>query len=261
MKDVLEVAVSAVAEAGELLMEHFTHLSRLHVELKARNDYVTEADKKSETVIIKSIQGAFPHHTIIAEESGLHRGDQWKWYVDPLDGTKNFIHGLPMFCVSVGVEFKGELVAGVVNAPALNLVFTAERGAGAYCNRRRLRVSEKDFEESLIATGFPFRGKASLDRYLKCFREVFLRVSGVRRCGSAALDLAYTAAGVFDGFWEMSLHSWDIAGGVLLIEEAGGVVSDFEGKKGYLESGNIIGASRQVYRELYAIVNKHLGGC
>jgi len=158
------------------------------------------------------------------------------------------------------VEFKGELVAAVINAPVLETVFTAEKGSGAYCNGKRIKVSERPFEEALIATGFPFRGKAYLDDYLRCFKEVFLSVSGIRRCGSAALDLALTAKGVFDGFWEMSLHPWDIAAGVLLIEEAGGKVSDFNGERKFLESGNIIGASLNTYPELYRIVHKHLGG-
>jgi len=211
-------------------------------------------------IIIKTIRDAFPQHSIVAEESGGYQGNEWRWFVDPLDGTKNFIHGLPVFCVSIAVEYRGELVAAVIKAPLLEETFVAERGSGAFCNGQRLRVSSRSFCEALIATGFPFRGKDALDRYLECFKEVFLKVSGVRRCGSAALDLAYTAKGVFDGFWEMSLHPWDIAAGVLLIEEAGGVVSDFHGGKGYLETGNIVGASRETYEELLKIVKKHLGG-
>jgi myo-inositol-1(or 4)-monophosphatase len=260
MDKVIETAIKAAERAAETLMEYFRHLSQLQVELKARNDYVTEADKKSEMIIIKTIQELFPHHTIVAEESGLYSGNDWKWYIDPLDGTKNLIHGLPIFCISIGVEFKGELVAAVVNAPALQTVFIAEKGSGAYCNGKRLKVSSRSFEEALVATGFPFRGKVFLDNYLKCFKEVFLSVSGIRRCGSAALDLAFTAKGVFDGFWEMSLHPWDIAAGVLLIEEAGGVVSDFNGERKFMESGNIIGASQSTYPGLYSIVHKHLGG-
>ena len=193
MERVIETAIKAAERAAETLMEYFAHLNELQVELKAKNDYVTEADKKSEMIIIKTIKEAFPHHTIVAEESGLHGGNDWRWFIDPLDGTKNFIHGLPVFCVSIGVEFKGELVAAVVNAPALGLTFTAEKGSGAYCNGKRIKVSQRKFEEAMIATGFPFRGKEYIDEYLRCFKEVFLSVSAVRRCGSAALDLAYTA--------------------------------------------------------------------
>ena len=258
MEKVIDTAVKAAERASEVLLDYFGRLKSLEVEEKARNDFVTEADKKSEMIIIKTIQEAFPQHTIVAEESGLHSGNDWKWYVDPLDGTKNFIHGLPMFCVSIGVEFKGELVAAVVKAPVLEETFIAEKGSGAYYNGERLSVSTRPFEMALVATGFPFRGKELLDSYLKCFKEVFLKVSGIRRCGSAALDLAYTARGTFDGFWEMSLHPWDIAAGVLLIKEAGGRVSDFEGKDGYLKSGNIVGASPNTYEKLLEIVKRHL---
>ncbi len=258
MDRVIDTALKASERASEVLLSYFERLSSLEIEEKARNDFVTEADKKSEMIIIKTIKESFPQHSIVAEETGSYEGNDWKWYIDPLDGTKNFIHGLPMFCISIGVEFKGKLVAAVVRVPLLNETFTAEKGEGAYCNGERMKVSERPFENGLIATGFPFRGKNLLNDYLNCFKEVFLKVSGIRRCGSAAIDLAYTAKGVFDGFWEMSLHPWDIAAGVLLIEEAGGVVSDFEGKKGYLETGNIIGASSETYEKLLEIVQRHL---
>ncbi len=257
METPIDVALRASERAAEVLLDYFGRVRE--VELKARNDYVTEADKQSEMIIIKTIREVFSQHTIVAEESGGFTGEgDWKWYVDPLDGTKNFIHGLPMFCVSIGIEYKGQLVGAVINSPILSEVFVAERGEGAYCNGQRLRVSKRKFSEALIATGFPFRGKEYLDSYLSCFKDVFLKVSGLRRCGSAALDLAYTAKGVFDGFWEMSLKPWDIAAGALLIEEAGGVVSDFLGQDNYLESGNIVGASPETYRELLKIVQKHL---
>ena len=258
MEKVINTAVKAAERASEALLDYFGRIKASEIEEKARNDFVTEADKKSEMIIIKTIQEVFPQHTIVAEESGLHSGNDWKWYVDPLDGTKNFIHGLPVFCISIGVEFKGELVAAVVKAPVLEETFVAEKGNGAYCNGDRLSVSSRPFEMALVATGFPFRGKELLDSYLKCFKEVFFNVSGIRRCGSAALDLAYTAKGVFDGFWEMSLHPWDIAAGVLLIEEAGGIVSDFKGERGFLESGNIVGASPNTYTKLIEIVQRHL---
>jgi myo-inositol-1(or 4)-monophosphatase len=258
MDRVIDTALRASERASEVLLGYFERLSSIEVEEKARNDFVTEADKKSEMIIIKTIQEVFPQHSIVAEETGRYEGNDWKWYIDPLDGTKNFIHGLPVFCISIGVEFRGELVAAVVRAPLLDQTFVAEKGEGAYCNGKRMKVSERPFENGLIATGFPFRGKDLLNDYLKCFKEVFLKVSGIRRCGSAAIDLAYTAKGVFDGFWEMSLHPWDIAAGVLLIEEAGGVVSDFEGKNGYLKTGNIIGASPETYEKLLEIVQRHL---
>ena len=258
METPIDVAVKAAERAAQVLLDYFGRIKE--VEQKAKNDFVTEADKLSEMIIIKTIREHFPQHTIIAEESGGSAGSSpdWKWYIDPLDGTKNFIHGLPVFCISIGVEYRGEIVAGVVNAPLLEEVFVAEKGGGAYCNGQRLKVSDRSFSEALIATGFPFRGKEHLDRYLNCFKEVFLRVSGLRRCGSAAIDLAYTAKGVFDGFWEMALNPWDVAAGVILIREAGGVVSDFKGEEGFLESGNIVGASPNTYGELLKIVQKHL---
>ncbi|WP_456435921.1 inositol monophosphatase family protein [Thermovibrio ammonificans] len=258
MEKVIDVALLAAERASEVLLDYFGRLRELKVEEKARNDFVTEADKKSEMIIIKTIQESFPQHAIVAEESGSHGSGSWQWFIDPLDGTKNFIHGLPMFCVSIGVAYKGELVAAVVKAPLLEETFVAEKGAGAFCNGVKLKVSSRPFEEALVATGFPFRGKEMLDSYLKCFKEVFLSVSGLRRCGSAALDLAYTAKGVFDGFWEMSLHPWDIAAGVLLVEEAGGVVTDFEGGRSFLSSGNIVGASPNTHGELLKIVQRHL---
>ncbi|ADU97199.1 inositol monophosphatase [Thermovibrio ammonificans HB-1] len=258
MEKVIDVALLAAERASEVLLDYFGRLRELKVEEKARNDFVTEADKKSEMIIIKTIQESFPQHAIVAEESGSHGSGSWQWFIDPLDGTKNFIHGLPMFCVSIGVAYKGELVAAVVKAPLLEETFVAEKGAGAFCNGVKLKVSSRPFEEALVATGFPFRGKEMLDSYLKCFKEVFLSVSGLRRCGSAALDLAYTAKGVFDGFWEMSLHPWDIAAGILLVEEAGGVVTDFEGGRSFLSSGNIVGASPNTHGELLKIVQRHL---
>ncbi len=258
MEKVIETAIKASETAAEVLMTYYKKLSEVEVELKAKNDYVTEADRKAEEAIIKTIRQTFPDHSIVAEESGIHSGNEWKWYIDPLDGTKNFIHGLPMFCISIGIEYKGELVAAVIKSPTLGETFTAEKGSGAYCNGKRIKVSEKNFESSLIATGFPFKGKELLDRYLNCFREVFNKVAGIRRCGSAALDLAFTAKGVFDGFWEMHLHPWDIAAGVLLVKEAGGIVSDFEGRNSYMKSGNIIGSSKKIYEEFFSIINKHL---
>ncbi|WP_456455890.1 inositol monophosphatase family protein [Thermovibrio sp.] len=255
----IETALTAAEKASQVLVKYFGKLKEEEIELKAKNDYVTEADKLSEMIIINTIRETFPNHTIVAEESGKHAGSDWKWYIDPLDGTKNFIHGLPVFCVSIAVEYKEELVAAVVKAPSLGETFTAEKGSGAYCNGKRIRVSTREFEEALIATGFPFRGKEHLNRYLECFKEVFLKVSGLRRCGSAAIDLAYTAKGVFDGFWEMALHPWDIAAGVLLIEEAGGKVSDFKGGRGYLKSGNIVGASPKTFTKLLEVVSRHLG--
>jgi len=257
--EIIDVAVKAAEKASEVLKKYHNELKASEVELKARNDYVTKADTEAEKVIIEEIKTHFPDHSIVAEESGISEGNSYKWFIDPLDGTKNFIHGLPFFCISIGVMYKDELIAGAIQIPFFNEIFTAERGSGTFRNGEKVKVSERDFTEGLFATGFPFRGKDMLDDYLPCFKEVFLNVSGVRRCGAAAIDLAYTACGIFDGFWELSLKPWDIAAGVLMIEEAGGIVSDFKGSKEYLKSGNIIGASEKSYHKLFEIVNKHLG--
>ncbi len=258
--DVLDLAVKLAREAGSVVMEHFNTLKASEIELKAKNDYVTDVDKLSEKIILSGIRERFPDHSIVAEESGSQKGNGWKWYVDPIDGTKNFIHGLPFFCISIGIELNGELVAGVINAPKLREEFIAEKGSSATCNGKRITVSSRNFSESMIATGFPFKGKDRIDSYLECFKDVFMNVSGIRRCGSAALDLAYTAKGVFDGFWEMSLHPWDIAAGTAILLESGGIVTDFDGKGSYLKSGNIVGAQPKVHRDLLNFVKMYLGG-
>ncbi|WP_456395311.1 inositol monophosphatase family protein [Desulfurobacterium sp.] len=257
--EIIETALKAAKEASQILLQYQGRLKRSEITFKSKNDYVTKADKEAEEKIIKVIKAHFPAHSIVAEESGTSGNSDYIWFIDPLDGTKNFIHGLPMFSISIGVSFKGELIAGVVAVPALNEIFTAEKGSGAFYNREKITVSNRPFNEGLIATGFPFRGKEMLDDYLTCFKEVFFSVSGIRRCGSAAIDLAYTAKGIFDGFWELSLKPWDIAAGVLLIEEAGGVVSDFRGGRQFLKTGNIIGASQNTYEHLFSIINKYLG--
>ncbi len=257
--EIIETALKAAKEASQILLHYQGHLKKSEIAFKSKNDYVTKADKEAEEKIIEVIKAHFPDHSIVAEESGTSGSSDYVWFIDPLDGTKNFIHGLPMFSVSIGVSFKDEMIAGVVAVPTLNEVFSAEKGSGAFCNGEKIKVSERPFNEGLIATGFPFRGKEMLDEYLVCFKEVFFSVSGVRRCGSAAIDLAYTAKGIFDGFWELSLKPWDIAAGVLLIEEAGGFVSDFKGGREFLKTGNIIGASQNTYKHLFSIVNKYLG--
>lgn len=257
--EIIDVAINAANKASEILKNYHRKFNELKVELKSKNDFVTKADKEAEKVIIKEIKSYFPNHAIVAEESGIQSGNNYKWVIDPLDGTKNFIHGLPFFAISIGIMNRDEIIAGVIKVPVLEETFTVEKGAGAYRNGEKISTSERNFSKGLFATGFPFRSKDMLEDYLPCFKEIFLSVSGIRRCGAAAIDLAYTACGTFDGFWELSLKPWDIAAGILMIEEAGGIVSDFRGKKEYLTSGNIIGASKKSYEPLFNIVNKHLG--
>ncbi|WP_457567595.1 inositol monophosphatase family protein [Desulfurobacterium sp.] len=257
--EIIDVALKAAEVASSVLLSYRGRLEKEEIALKSKNDYVTRADREAEEKIIETIKAYFPEHSIVAEESGVSGTGDYAWYIDPLDGTKNFIHGLPMFSVSIGVAFKGEMIAGVVSIPELKETFSAEKGSGAFCNGEKIEVSRRPFNEGLIATGFPFKGKEMLEEYLVCFKEVFFSVSGIRRCGSAAIDLAYTAKGIFDGFWELSLNPWDIAAGVLLIKEAGGIVSDFTGGNNFLSTGNIIGASQNSYEYLFSIVHKHLG--
>ncbi len=259
LEKALKTALEAADSASEILLSYFG--KKQEISEKAENDFVTEADKESEKVILKTITSSFPEHEIVAEESGVKHGKGWRWFVDPLDGTKNFIHGLPIFAVSIGLERDDELVLGVVKVPFLSQTFWAVKGQGAFLNGQRIHVSDRPYEKAFVATGFPFRGKHLIDVYLKCFRQVFTSVSAVRRCGAAAVDLAYTACGIFDGFFEIGLHSWDVAAGAVLIREAGGVVTDFEAdERGFLETGNIIGASAKAYEKLFSYVNRHLKG-
>ncbi|MFI4923035.1 MAG: inositol monophosphatase family protein, partial [Burkholderiales bacterium] len=208
---------------------------------------------------IKVLREAYPTHAILAEESGATGASEFQWIIDPLDGTTNFLHGFPQYAVSIALMHKRVLTQAVVYDPGRNELFTATRGLGAYLNDRRLRVSKRiKFSDALIGTGFPFRELKHLDSYLAMFREVVKNTAGVRRAGAASLDLAYVAAGRLDGFWEMGLGPWDIAAGNLLIQEAGGLIGDFEGNDGYLESGNVVSGNPKIFAQLIKILAPHL---
>ncbi len=228
MASYLETAADIAREAGALLMSY--HRRGVAFELKGSFDLVTEADKASEKLVVERLSSHFPSHSVVAEEgSGTDRNSEYRWYVDPLDGTTNFAHGFPMFNVTLGLERAGQMFAGVVFDPLHDEMFAAERGGGAYCNNRRIHVSKAArLEDSLLATGFP-SFKRHLNVNVHFFHQVAMVTHGVRRGGSAALDLAYTACGRLDGFWEFGLNSWDMAAGVLLVEEAGGRCSDMRG--------------------------------
>lgn len=250
------VAVDAAYAAGRLLMRSLGKLSRRQVAEKGASDYVTALDRAAERTILRRIRERFPTHGIRAEESGRQaRRSAYEWFIDPLDGTTNYIHQFPAFCISIGMARDGRLLVGVVYDPWRNELFHAVRGRGAWCNRRRISVAaRRRLAEGLIATGFPFRIRGRLGVYLRSFRAIFLCSSGIRRAGSAALDLAYTACGRLDGFWEMGLSSWDMAAGALLIEEAGGRISDFAGGDTYLERGSIVAANPAIHRQLVRIL-------
>lgn len=242
----------AIFEAGALIREKFQSRGPLAIESKGAFDFVTEVDRSCEDLILKRIRKAFPDHSLMSEERPVeNHSPSHVWIVDPLDGTTNFIHGFPMIAVSIALAVRGSIVMGWVFDPLRHELFEALRGHGASCNGRPLPVlREGPLEQALLATGFPFRAKHLLEPYLQVFKEVFCEVSGIRRAGSAALDLAYVAAGRVQGFWEIGLKPWDIAAGALLIEEVGGTVTDFWATDAYLENGHIVAGSTSVHRFL-----------
>ncbi|MDX1630561.1 MAG: inositol monophosphatase family protein [Thermoanaerobaculia bacterium] len=255
-REILETAVRA-ADAGASELRQRFRISGLEVRRKEENDPVTSADEASEAAILEVIRGRFPDHEILAEERGLENpGGHLQWVVDPLDGTNNFVQGLPMFSISIACLEEGAPVAAVVLDPIHDERYTATRGGGAFLDGEPLRVSKRPgLKGAFLATGYPFRAHEALDLYLEIFREVLIRCRGIRRCGSAALDLSYTAAGVYDGFFEFRLSPWDIAAGVLLIREAGGRVSDLDGGGEFLSRGNVLAGSEGVWQHLREIVS------
>ena len=261
MHPMLTYAVKAARRAGSIINRAARDVETLSVTRKQHNDYVTEVDKAAEQAIIEVILRAYPDHAILAEESGRSGGaksgeSEYTWIIDPLDGTTNFIHGLPQYAVSIGLQHKGLLTQAVVYDPAKNELYTASRGCGAFLNDRRLRVSKRTtLRDALIGTGFPYRNFTGMDEYLTMLRAVTAKCAGVRRAGAAALDLAYVAAGRLDGFWEVGLSPWDMAAGALLIQEAGGLVGDFDGNPGYLETGRIVGGNPKVFAQLLQVLS------
>jgi len=258
--ELLEVAVAA-ARAGGLVLGDFFRKRPLEPELKSENDFVTLADRAAETAVLAEIHRHYPDHRILAEEAGWTGGkdSDYSWLVDPLDGTTNFLQGLPVYGVSVACARGAELMAAAVYDPQGGNLFKATRGGGAYWNDKRMEVSKlPDLRGAFVATGYPFKAREAVDLYLDTFRSVFARARAIRRCGAAALDLAYTAAGVYDGFFEFRLSPWDLAAGVLLIEEAGGRVSDLDGGEGYMEGGNLIAGAPDVQQDLLEVVGRHV---
>lgn len=253
----LNIATKAARKAGKVMLRYLDRLDSLSVQEKNRNDFVSEVDQLAEAEIIQVITAAYPDHSILAEESGVKAGNNHQWIIDPLDGTTNYLHGFPQFCVSIALARDGVLEHGVVFDPLRNEMFTASRGRGAQLNDRRIRVSGvKSLKGSLLGTGFPFRALDQLDPWLRTFRALLIQTSGVRRAGSAALDLAYVACGRFDGFWEFGLNYWDIAAGCLLIQESGGLVSDFDNTQQHLNTGNIIAANPNIHMQVLATISK-----
>ena len=259
MHPMLNTAIRAARRAGNILLRNADRLDRLAVETKGHNDFVTEVDRLAEREIIEILHRAYPNHAILAEESGeQHAGSEYCWIIDPLDGTTNFLHGYPHYAVSIALQHKGRLEQAVIFDPHRNELFTATRGQGAYLNDRRIRVSQThDFRRALLGTGFPFRSQTYIDLWIAVFKRVAGETSGVRRAGSAALDLAHVACGRFDGFWEFGLKPWDMAAGCLLIEEAGGMLGDPAGGQQHLTTGLIVAGNPKIYIELV----KHTRAC
>ena len=254
MHPLLNTAVKAARRAGSIINRAALERGALQVRAKGANDFVTQVDHAAETAIIDIIRTAYPDHAILGEESGaLEKGAkaEYRWIIDPLDGTTNFIHGFPQYCVSIALEHKGVLTQAVVYDPGKNELFTASRGRGAFLDDRRIRVSKCiHLKDALVGTGFPFKELSRLDLYLRQLRTLMTSCAGVRRAGAAALDLAYVAAGRLDAFWEMGLSRWDMAAGALLIQEAGGLVGDLQGGSGFLDRGEIAAATPKVMPEL-----------
>ena len=248
----LNTAVKAARKAGALIVRGSNDLDRLTIHRKRQNDFVSEVDHAAEAAIIQVLKEAYPTHGFHAEESGKDRAkSEFVWCIDPLDGTTNFLHGFPQYCVSIALLHHGVPEQAVVFDPNRNELFTATKGAGAYLNERRIRASKlEQLKDALIGTGFPFRDLEQLDRYMTMFRAMTQNCAGVRRPGAAALDLAWVAAGRLDGFWEIGLSPWDMAAGVLLIREAGGHVGDLAGEDKFMDSGEIVAANAKLFTPL-----------
>lgn len=264
MHPALNIAIKAARRAGQIINRASNDLDLLKVTAKQPNDFVTEVDKAAEAAIIETLMEAYPGYGILAEESGTTAGkggrdSEYQWIIDPLDGTTNFIHGLPQYAVSIALAKGNVIEQAVVFDPNRNELFTASKGAGAFLNERRIRVSRRTkLGEALIGTGFPYRMFDKIDLYLAIFKELAEKTAGQRRPGAAALDLAYVACGRYDGFWEFGLSPWDMAAGALLISEAGGLISDLRGEGSYLETGNVIAGTPKVFGPLLKLVQDKL---
>ena len=259
MHPMLNTAVKAARRAATVINRASNDIEALTVQVKQENDFVSEVDRAAERTIIDTLLSAYPKHAILAEESGASGESDYQWIIDPLDGTTNYLHGFPQYAVSIALLHKGQLDQAVVYDPTRNELFTASKGAGAFLNNRRIRVSKRvKLADTLIGTGFPFRDFTHLDAYAGMFRDLVQKTSGLRRPGSAALDLAWVASGRMDGFFEIGLNPWDIAAGCLLIKEAGGLVGDFTGEEGYLKSGHVVAGSPKIFAQLLQAIAPHL---
>jgi myo-inositol-1(or 4)-monophosphatase len=261
MDPMLNIAVRAARAAGDIIVRAMDRVDLLNITPKGRNDFVSDVDRQAEREIVGTLQRAYPSHGFLGEEGGMQGPEQaeYVWVIDPLDGTTNFLHSFPHFAVSIGLFHKGRIDRGVVYDPIKQELFTAARGGGATLNNRRLRVTKQSgLVGALLGTGIPFKDQSYLDAYLAMLKDLLRDAAGIRRAGSAALDLAYVAAGRMDGFWEIGLKQWDMAAGVLLIQEAGGIVSDLEGGDKHFETGGIVAASPKLHQAMCGLIAPHL---
>ena len=258
MHPMLSTAVKAARRAGSVINRGARDLDRLTITAKGPKDFVSEVDRAAEAAIVDVLHATYPDHAILAEEGtakGANADAEYLWIIDPLDGTTNFLHGFPQYCVSIALQHKGQITQGVIYDPVRNDLFTATRGRGAFLNDHRMRVSRRQhLRDCLIGTGFPFRDGSDVDTYIKMMRAMMIETAGLRRPGSAALDLAYVAAGYYDGFWEIGLNAWDVAAGSLLILEAGGLVGDLLGDNGYLYGGQVIAANPKIFAQIIKVL-------
>lgn len=260
MHPILNVATKAAREAGKIINRASQDVGSLKIQTKDYNDFVSEVDRSAEEVIINILKEAYPTHGFYGEESGKTNVDAESiWIIDPLDGTTNFLHNFPCYCVSIALQERGVLTQAVIYDPVHNDLFTATKGRGAFLNDKRIRVTNRSkLQDSLISTGFPFKDFSYLDTYVEIFKDMAKKTAGLRRPGSAALDLAYVAAGYTDGFFEINLSPWDIAAGALLVQEAGGIVGDFEGNESWLRTGNIVAGNPKVFGQMLQVIAPHL---
>jgi myo-inositol-1(or 4)-monophosphatase len=254
----LNIAIDAARKAGAYAKQHAGKARQIDRKEGQITNLVTEIDRTSESIIIERIRKEHPDHTFFGEESGIHQNvSEYKWVIDPLDGTTNFAHGLGIFCVSIGLEYKGEVILGVVYDPNVDELFTAEKGRGAFLNGKPIRVSKTDtLIESLLVTGFPYNIRENPNHAVEHFTNFLMSTQAVRRLGSAALDLCYTAAGRFDGFWEVSLRAWDMAAGVLILREAGGTRTDFEGKDATIYVPQMVASNGIVHEQMIEVLRR-----
>lgn len=254
----LKIAMDAAKIGGDILLEHFGKITAQEIEVKGKNNFVTYVDRLSEEKIIEKILLEYPEHDIYAEESGEHnKKSDYQWIIDPLDGTTNFIQGIPVFAVNIVLVKNKDILLAVTFDPTRNELFYAEKGKGAYLNGKQIFVQNKEsLSDCVLATGIPYKVSQNVDEYVVSFANFIKNSAGIRRMGSAAIDLAYTASGRFDGFWEFDLKPWDIIPGVLLVQEAGGVATDNLGKYDYWETGNIVASNKNIHNQMIEFLNK-----